>query len=47
VRKGKTRAIPEAVEANILKELTIEKKLIDDKNVPLRSYNYTVVSGTF
>jgi hypothetical protein len=43
VRKGKTRAIPEAVEANILKELTIEKKLIDDKNVPLRSYNYSYI----
>jgi hypothetical protein len=43
VRKGKTRAIPEAVEANILKELAIEKKLIDDKNIPLRSYNYSYI----
>jgi hypothetical protein len=43
VRKGKTRAIPEAVEANILKELTIEKTLIDDKDVPLRSYNYSYI----
>jgi hypothetical protein len=31
VREGKTRAIPEAVEANILKELTIEKALINEK----------------
>jgi hypothetical protein len=43
VRKGKTRAIPEAVEDNILKELAIEKKLIDDKNIPLRSYNYSYI----
>jgi hypothetical protein len=43
VRKGKTRAIPEAVETNILKELTIEKKLIDNENVPLRSYNYSYI----
>jgi hypothetical protein len=43
VRKGKTRAIPEAVEGNILKELAIEKKLIDDENIPLRSYNYSYI----
>jgi hypothetical protein len=43
VRKGKTRAIPEAVEANILKELAVEKKLIEDKDVPVRSYNYSYI----
>lgn len=43
VRKGKTRAIPEAVEANILKELAIEKMLIADKDVPVRSYNYSYI----
>ncbi len=43
VRKGKTRAIPEAVEFNILKELVIEKKLIEDKDVPVRSYNYSYI----
>lgn len=43
VRKGKSRAIPEAVENNILKELSIEKKLIEDKDVPLRSYNYSYI----
>ena len=43
VRKGKTRAIPEAVELNILKELSIERKLIEDNNVPLRSYNYSYI----
>ncbi len=43
VRKGKTRAIPQAVEANILKELAIEKKLIEDKDIPVRSYNYSYI----
>ena len=42
-RKTKTRAIPEAVELNILKELAIEKKLIGDKNGPIRSYNYSYI----
>lgn len=43
VRKSKTRVIPEAVEANIIKELSIEKKLIEDKNIPIRSYNYSYI----
>jgi hypothetical protein len=43
VRKGKTRAIPKAVEVNILKELAIEKTLIEDKDVPIRSYNYSYI----
>lgn len=43
VRKGKTRAIPEAVEANIFKELSIEKKLIENKEIPIRSYNYSYI----
>lgn len=43
VRKVKTREIPKEIENNILKELSIEKKLIEDKNVPLRSYNYSYI----
>lgn len=43
VRKGKTREIPESVEANILKELAIERTMIEDKDVPIRSYNYSYV----
>ena len=43
VRKGKTRSTPEAVELNILKELSTEKKPIEDKDVPLRSYNYSYI----
>jgi len=43
LRRGKTREIAEAIEVNILKELSIEKKLIEDKNIPLRSYNYSYI----
>ncbi|MBI4847920.1 MAG: hypothetical protein HY808_04985 [Nitrospirae bacterium] len=43
VRKVKTRAIPGEIENNILKELSIEKTLIEDKNVPLHSYNYSYI----
>jgi len=43
VRKIKTRTIPLDIESNILKELSIEKKLIEDKNVPLHSYNYSYI----
>ena len=42
-RKNKTRTIPQSAERNIIKELTIEKKLIEDSNVPLRSYNYSYI----
>lgn len=42
-RKGTTRAIPKRVEQSILKELAAEKKLIEDKDVPIRSYNYSYV----
>lgn len=42
-RQTKTRSIAPVVEKSILKELTIEKRLIEDKNVPIRSYNYSYV----
>lgn len=42
-RKGKTRGLSPAVEKNILKELKFEQKLIKDKEVPLKSYNYSFV----
>jgi hypothetical protein len=35
--------ISQAVEHDILKELKIDKALIEDKNVPLRRYNYSYV----
>ena len=42
-RSTKTRTIPQAVEENILRELQIEKSLIEDPNIPLRQYNYSYV----
>lgn len=42
-RKSKTRGIAKSAEKNILKELFIEKKLIQDKAVPIRSYNYSYI----
>src|SRR3970040_1975530 len=42
-RQTKTRSIAPAIERNILKELAIEKQLIQDKDVPIRSYNYSYV----
>jgi hypothetical protein len=42
-RKTKTRAIPRSIEENIIKELSIEKGLIEDRDVPLKSYNYSYI----
>jgi hypothetical protein len=42
-RRNPTRAISAAIEKNILKELSIEKKLIVDKQIPLHSYNYSYI----
>jgi transposase len=41
-RNTPPRISPE-VEQNILKELTIEKRLIQDKETPLKSYNYSFI----
>jgi hypothetical protein len=32
-----------AIEKNVLKDLSIEKKLIGDKQIPLHSYNYSYI----
>lgn len=37
------RRISGEAEAKILRELKSEKKLIDDKNIPIKSYNYSAV----
>jgi hypothetical protein len=42
-RKQKTRQISYDIEENILKELVVEKRLIQDKDVPIRSYNYSYI----
>lgn len=43
VRKGKTRSIDPEIETNIIKELTVDRKAIQDKDIPLKSYNYSYV----
>jgi hypothetical protein len=42
-RRAKTRAISRSIEKNIIKELTIERRLIQDKSIPLKSYNYSYI----
>lgn len=42
-RKRHTRTIAPSIEKNILKELKIEQKLIQNKDIPLNSYNYSFV----
>ncbi len=42
-RQAKSRSITPAIERNIVKELTIEKQLIQNKDVPIRSYNYSYI----
>ncbi len=42
-RDKATRKISKEVENNIMKELKVEKKLISDQEVPLRSYNYSYI----
>jgi len=38
-----SRTISADIEHNILKELATDKKIIQDKNIPLRSYNYSYI----
>ena len=42
-RNTKTRTIPQAVEDNILRELQIEKNMIENPDIPLRHYNYSYI----
>lgn len=42
-RSTKTRTISKDIENNIIKELEIEKDLIQDKDVPLKPYNYSYI----
>lgn len=45
-RQKQTRKIDQAVEKNILKELSLEKeKIIGDKNVPTTNYNYSYIKN--
>ena len=42
-RKKATRRISEDVEKNIIKELEKEKKLIENKDIPIKFYNYSYI----
>ncbi len=42
-RTKATRMIPPIIEQNILKELSIDQKIIQNKQIPLKSYNYSFV----
>ncbi len=42
-RSTPTRTISKAIEANIIKELNIEKDLIKAKEVPIRCHNYSYI----
>ena len=42
-RKSATRRISKEVEKSIISELEKEKKLIEDKNIPITYYNYTYI----
>lgn len=42
-RKIATRGISQNIDKNIVKELTVEKKMILDKNIALKSYNYSYI----
>ncbi len=39
------RTISPMIEQNILKELSIDKKIIQNKEIPLRSYNYSFIKA--
>ena len=43
IRRAKVRRIHRSVEENIIKELKIEKQLVENEEVPLRRYNYSYV----
>lgn len=42
-RSGKTRSIAPEIQDNIIKELSIDKKAIQNKDIPLYKYNYTYI----
>ena len=42
-RKTKTRTIPQAVEDSILRELQVEKDMIENPDIPVRHYNYSYI----
>jgi len=44
-RRTPSRSLSPKIEKNILRELAIEKRTIEDKNIPLKSYNYSYIKN--
>ncbi len=44
-RRTPSRSLSPKIEKNILRELTIEKKTIEDKDIPLKFYNYSYIKN--
>jgi hypothetical protein len=44
-RRTPSRSLSPKIEKNILRELTLEKKTIENKNIPLKSYNYSYIKN--
>jgi len=44
-RTKATRLIPAQIEQNIIKELAVAKKFIDNKDIPIYSYNYSFIKN--
>jgi hypothetical protein len=44
-RAAATRTIPQQIEQNIIKELTVAKEFIDNKAMPIWSYNYSFIKN--
>ena len=42
-REKRTRTISKEIEENILKKLSIERGLIGNRDMPIRSYNYSYI----
>lgn len=42
-RRRKTRKISDKIEKNIINELKKEKRLLEDKEIPINSYNYSYI----
>jgi transposase len=43
IRNSENKKISKDIEKNIIKELSVEKKFIENKNMPIKSYNYSYI----
>lgn len=43
IRSAKNKKIPKTIEKNIIKELSIEKQFIENKDMAIKSYNYSYI----